>query len=109
MSARAARDSPRRRARRAGLNESGLVCGDDDLDSVAQVQLGENSRYVCLDGCLAEEEFVSDFRVGESSCDGSCDFEFSLGQFGERSGARVACAGAGDEFLQKASCQRRCE
>src|ERR1019366_6756452 len=64
--------SPRVRsalARSAGLDEAVLVGEDDDLDPVAQAQLGEDARDMGLRGCLADHEFVRKLGVRSSTRD----------------------------------------
>ena len=53
----------------AGLDESGLVGGDDGLYPVAAAQLRQDVADVGLDGGFAEEELAGDFAVGQAAGD----------------------------------------
>lgn len=46
-----------------GRDEPGLVGEDDDLNAVPQLELGEDSPDVGLDGCLGEHEPLGDLGV----------------------------------------------
>src|SRR5216683_4701013 len=49
----------------AGLDEPGFVGEHDGLDAVAEVELGEDPVYVCLDGGCLDNELLGDLGVGE--------------------------------------------
>src|SRR4051794_27666388 len=54
---------------RAGLCESGLVCGDDELNAVAERELVQEAGDVGLDGRGGDDELVGDFTVGQPAGD----------------------------------------
>ena len=43
----------------AGGDQAGLVGEDDDLDTVAEAELGQDPGHVSFDGGLADEQAVS--------------------------------------------------
>src|SRR5687767_1365765 len=51
-----------------GEDEPRLVCEDDRLDAVAQLELHENVGDVRLHGCLADEQLFGDLGVGKATC-----------------------------------------
>src|SRR5699024_12580490 len=54
----------------AGRSDQAVLVGvDHQLHAVAQVQLGQDPRYVRLDGRLREELLLGDLReIGRASC-----------------------------------------
>src|SRR6516165_717338 len=62
------------------LEESGLVCQYDGLHAVAEAQLLEDVRDVCLDGRLADVELLTDLRVGQAAGDEPEDVFFPCGE-----------------------------
>jgi hypothetical protein len=55
----------------AFFEEPGLVCEDDRLDAVAEAELLQDVRDVCLDGRLADVEPLPDLCVDRPSASGS--------------------------------------
>src|SRR6516165_8402745 len=61
-----------RSVRRCGgsrLYEAGLISENDGLSAVMQVELGEDTRDVGLDGGVAEDQFAGDVGVREATCE----------------------------------------
>jgi hypothetical protein len=50
----------------------------DCLDTVAQVELLEDVRDVCLDGRIADVELLRDLRIRETAGDQAEDLELAL-------------------------------
>src|SRR6266511_2664959 len=65
------------RSPRVPLEETGLVCEYDCLHAVAEVELLEDVRDVCLDRGVADVELVCDLCVGEATGDQAKDFLFA--------------------------------
>src|SRR5688500_12944965 len=57
-----------------------LVGVDDQLDAVAQVELGEDARHVGLDRRLREELGGGDLRVGEATGRAEEDLALARGE-----------------------------
>ena len=57
----------------AGFDKSAFVGEHSELDAVAEVEFGEDSGEVGLDGRFAEIPLTGDLGVGQSLCDESCD------------------------------------
>jgi hypothetical protein len=53
----------------AGADQTGFVCEDHGLDSVAEAEFGEDVGDVCPYCRFAEEESGGNFGVGEATCD----------------------------------------
>src|ERR671930_551908 len=58
----------------------------DCLDSVAEVELLEDVRDVCLHGRVADVELLADLRVGEAARDQAKHIQLAVGQLSEFSG-----------------------
>src|SRR3954471_6858127 len=65
---------------RATVEESGLVREHDRLDTVAEVQLLEDVRDVCLDRRVAYVELSANLNVREAAGDQAKHVELALGQ-----------------------------
>src|SRR5207248_8528813 len=68
---------------RAAVEESGLVREHDCLDAVAEVELLEYVRDVCLDGGVADVELSADLNVREATGDQAKHVELALRQLVE--------------------------
>jgi hypothetical protein len=66
---------------RPGPDETRPVSNDDRLNPIAQIQLGENVRDVCLDRRFGDEQSVGDLSIREAGCEASEDLESSLREF----------------------------
>src|ERR687897_930718 len=66
-----------------GEDETRLVREDDRLDAVAELELHENVRNVCLHSRLADEQFLRDLSVGEAAGHQPQHLELAGGQLGE--------------------------
>src|SRR4051794_2574401 len=65
---------------RSTVEESGLVREHDCLDAVAEVELLEDVRDVCLDGRVADVELLADLDVREAAGDQAKHVELAPGQ-----------------------------
>jgi hypothetical protein len=60
------------------MHESALVGEHDGLGPVAQAGLGEDARYVRLDGGQAQEEVGRDLRVRVAACEAAHHVELAI-------------------------------
>ena len=64
---------------RVPFEETGLVCQYDCLHAIAEVELLEDVRDVCLDGGVADEELLCDLSIRKTAGDQSKDLLFACG------------------------------
>src|ERR1700677_5348247 len=64
-------------------DQAGLGGEDDDLDAVAQAELGEDPRDMGLDRRLAERQRGGELRVAEAACDQADYLELAWCQRGQ--------------------------
>jgi hypothetical protein len=62
------------------VKQAGLVSEDGGLGAVGDVELGEQPRYVGLDGGLADEQRAACLCIGLSATDEYQDLEFPVRQ-----------------------------
>lgn len=95
------------RSLRTGLDESGLVGDDDRLCAVAQVELREHARDVCLHGRLCDDEGLCDLAVREATPHERDDLQLARGQVDELFATSVGGRRAAAELLDQSACDRR--
>jgi hypothetical protein len=79
--------------RAAGADDSAFVGEDDDLDAVAEVELGEDAGDMAFDGRVAEVELRGDLGVGEAAREQPQDLDSRSLRCDAAGGARRLAAG----------------
>src|SRR3954462_10583374 len=67
-------------ARRAGLDQTGLVGDHDQLGAIASRELHQQPADMCLRRRRADEQLVPDLLVRQATCDQSQNLDLALGQ-----------------------------
>ena len=68
-----------RGANAAALDDPTFICEDDNLDAVAEPELGEDAGDVGLYGSVAHEQGRRDLGVRQAACHELEDFELAGG------------------------------
>src|SRR4051812_14222231 len=90
------------RGRSAGLHDAGLVREDDGLHAVAETELHQHVRDMCLHRRLADEELLRDLGVREPACDQLQHLELPRRQLAESRRRRRRRAPGAHELLDQA-------
>ena len=73
-----------------GFNQATFVGEDSKLDSVPEIELGQDSREVSFNGCLAEVQLSADLGIRQTPRDQSGHRKFAVGQIFTAGGIPVA-------------------
>src|SRR5579884_943642 len=87
----------------AGHDGPALVREDDGLDAVAQVELRQDARDVCLDGRTGYHELVGDFGIGKTTGNQTKHLELALGELSERFGGHWSARALLEKRLDQAA------
>jgi hypothetical protein len=79
----------------AWSDQAGLVCKDDGLDAVAEVELGKYASDVDFDGSFGQVQVVSDLTVGSPGGELDEDSLFPIGELAEQDIPLVLPTGTG--------------
>ena len=89
-----------------GDDKAGLIGGDDELGPGSSGEFGHDAADVGLDGVRADEQVLSDLRIGPTPTDVGQDVDLTFGKDLQPPGRRGG-VGPARQFLDESSCDGR--